>query len=251
MGKEPQEMKGLLIAIQFLTIIPVRGNFQMRDFSGATIFFPLIGLLIGSILGLLYFVTSFYFTSFTASAVIVVGEIVLTSGLHLDGFIDTIDALASGKDREATLAIFRDIHTGAKSVLAVFALLLGKFVLVAEFHPPIIYPLLLTMPVIGRWIQVGAMALFPYAREAGLGTGFINNIGPWHLLAATLFTLVATGCLLGIPGLTGMVLIGIMAYGCAVLLSRRLGGLVGDIYGAFGEVGEVFLLLLMAVFIRL
>lgn len=244
-------MKGLLIAVQFLTIIPIRASFPEEDFSGATVFFPIVGLLIGFTLGLLYFATSLYLSSFTAAMVIVVGEIILTSGLHLDGFMDTIDALAGGKGRKETLAIFKDTHTGAKGVLAVFALLLGKFVLVAEFPPPIIYPLLLTMPTIGRWVQVGVMVLFPYARKAGLGTDFIVNISRWHLPAATLFTLLLTGCLLGIPGLISLVAIGIMVYGWAVLLTRRLGGLVGDIYGAFCEVGEVLLLLIMAVLLRL
>ena len=245
------EMKGLLIAIQFLTIVPVRTNFPGEDFSRATVFFPLTGLLIGAVLGLLYFLTSLYFTHLTAAVMVVLGEIIFTGGLHLDGFMDTVDALASGRDRVATLAIFKDTHTGAKSVLAVFALLLAKIVLLTEIAPPLIYPLLLTMPVLGRWIQVWAMALFPYARKAGLGTGFIGRLGRWHLLLATLFTLLLTGYLHGIPGLLAMGFIGIVAHGSALLLSHRLGGLVGAVYGALSEVGEVLTLLFMAIFIRL
>ncbi|MGI6142329.1 MAG: adenosylcobinamide-GDP ribazoletransferase [bacterium] len=241
-------MDGFLLALQFLTIIPVKRNFPADIFPLATVFFPVVGLLIGSCLGLVYFFTAFHFSPLVAAASVVIGELVLTSGLHLDGFIDTVDALASCKDRDTTLKIFKDPHTGAKGVLAVFALLLAKFVLLPEFTLPGIYRVLIVMPVVGRWTQVWAMALFPYARNNGLGTSFTAISNWWHLGLATLFTLLAAGLLLGPAGLGAMLAVGILAYACCHGLTKRLGGLVGDIYGALCETSELFFLLLMALF---
>lgn len=239
-------MDSFLLALQFLTIVPVRRDFPATIFPRATVFFPAVGFLIGSCLGLVYYFLIFPFSPLTAAAAVVIAEIILTSGLHLDGFIDTFDALASGKDRNTILNIFKDTHTGAKGVLAVFALLLAKFALLSEFTRPGIYRVLLIMPVVGRWVQVWAMTLFPYARKNGLGTSFTAGCKGRYLGLATFFALLATGFLLGPAGLAALLAVGLLTHGCCLVLTGRLGGLVGDIYGALCETSELFFLLFMA-----
>ncbi|HHW54273.1 MAG: adenosylcobinamide-GDP ribazoletransferase [bacterium] len=239
-------MGSFLLALQFLTIVPVKRDFSADIFPRATLFFPLVGLLIGFCLGLVYFFATRPFSPLVAAASVVIGELVLTSGLHLDGFIDTVDALASGKDRDTTLAIFKDPNTGAKGVLAVIALLLAKFALLTEFTLPGLYRVLLVMPVLGRWTMVWAITLFPYVRPNGLGTSFTAGSNRRYLALTSLFTLLVTAHLLGPAGLVAMLFIGLFTHGCCLLLTRRLGGLVGDIYGALCETSELLFLLLMA-----
>lgn len=238
-------MRGLLIAIQFLTIFPISIDAQEREFGEATMFFPIVGLLLG--LGLVgtYKFSIKFFSAPAAAVFVVVAESVLTSALHLDGFIDTVDALASGKDGPTILSIFKDPHVGAKGVTAVILLLMVKAGLIAEMSIHNICSVLLVMPVLGRWLQVWAMALFPYIRKNGLATSFVSGLRQGHLISATLVSILIAIFLLGFPGFLSLVTCCVVTHFLGVLLSRRLGGLVGDIYGAFCEFGEVLFLILL------
>ena len=240
-------LRAFLAALQFLTILPVPFSFDQRDFGRAPLFFPIVGLVIGLLLAALPWLLSSHLTPLLVGALVVILEVILTSGLHLDGFMDTVDALASGKEVEAILTIFKDTHTGAKSVIALFCLLFLRTALVVELLGPLVCQVLVVMAVVGRWSLVWAMGWFPYIRDRGLGTSFRQNLHPLSLLVSTALVALLSYGLLGWAGLLGFGIVFIFTQGLACVFSRRLGGLVGDIYGAFCECGEVLFLLVLII----
>ncbi|MDW7675854.1 MAG: adenosylcobinamide-GDP ribazoletransferase, partial [Bacillota bacterium] len=165
-----------LIAIQFLTRIPIPNiEFtEKHNFINSVKYYPLVGFAIGMILIALMNLLSFTLPSLVIAVVILVANIMLTGGLHLDGFMDTIDGVMAARDKERTLEIMKDSRVGAHSVWAVICLLLLKFALIATLPNHIMWIALLTMAVISRLNVLFSMVYWPYARAEGLGKLFLS-----------------------------------------------------------------------------
>ena len=90
-------MKNFLLALQFLTIIPVKinGDISDEDYSRSLRYFPMVGLLIGIVLALTAVLLRFLPNLVTSSFILII-PILLTGAIHLDGFADICDGLAGG-----------------------------------------------------------------------------------------------------------------------------------------------------------
>lgn len=179
--------------------------------------------------------------------VLVAALALLTRGLHLDGFMDTCDALGGGHDRERRLQILRDPHVGAFAVVGVVLLLLIKCsalaILPADSRPWTI----LVVPCISRWAILPVMARFPYARKDGLGTPFVQESGAGKrmVIGLAISALVAVG-LVGLPGLILIAGAALAALGVGAWSNRLLEGVTGDTYGAVVESAEAAMLVTAA-----
>ncbi len=168
-------MKRLLLAITFLTRlpIPVSKEISKEDVAKTTPFFPLVGLIIGSLLFVVNYILSFIFPNFAINTIIIISLIAITGGLHLDGLMDTCDGLLSGKDRERTLEIMRDSRVGAMGVAGALCIFAMKLAFLNALNPNNKVDALLIFPMFGRWSMVFAISFFPYANtKPGLGSLF-------------------------------------------------------------------------------
>lgn len=239
------KVRGFLIALTFLTRIPLPApkiDVTSEEFSRSYRYYPLVGLLIGLLLWLMAKALSPYFPPLVLGALLLVAELMLTGGLHLDGFMDSMDGLLSARSPERILEIMKDSHIGAHACMALVGLLLLKFTLLASLTPNQ-FPILLVMPMLSRWVfQIGVVG-FAYARPQGLGKG-IHDTTHWIPF------LISGGLVLGasfyLAGFAGLITFGVCVIAVTLLASRissLLGGLTGDLYGAFIEVSEVVCLL--------
>jgi adenosylcobinamide-GDP ribazoletransferase len=229
-----------LLAVQNLTRLPV-GNvpFEPAVLGRGTAWFPAVGLLLGGLFFGAYYVAGLVFPPLVVAALLVAAGLLLTGGMHVDGFIDTVDGLG-GRDAARRLAIMRDSRVGAFGVMGGITLLLLRFSLLASLNGA--WPLLLLAPVVSRWGMVWAIFLFPYARPQGQGRIYKDYTTWREAVAATVLTL-------GIAFLVGEwagLYLALAAFVLVLLMGaffkRRLGGLTGDTYGAVNEVLEVFVL---------
>ncbi|MGD0623037.1 MAG: adenosylcobinamide-GDP ribazoletransferase [Thermacetogeniaceae bacterium] len=239
-------VRSFLCALAFLTRIPVPGGwsrFDENDFRRSGYWFPLIGLLLGVIIGLLWYLLRGFLAAPVLAALLLGLSVFLTGGLHLDGLMDTVDGVYGGRSREERLAFMKDSHVGAFGVIAVVLILILKYSLYAQINFNLL-PYLLAAPVLGRQAMVWAQVVFPYARKQGLGSLF-SIYGNYKILMITtgisLFLLVA---LLKLTGVGIFVAAGLFFYLTAGWLSRLLGGLTGDTYGALCELTEIVVLLI-------
>ena len=127
-------MRGLLVALGFLTRIPV----PVRVFDDACAqrtslaWYPMVGLIVGALLTGVFIVLPREHALLSA-ALTLLAWVVLTGGLHLDGLADSADAWVGGfGDRARTLEIMKDPRSGPAGVTAVVLLLLLKFAALAR-----------------------------------------------------------------------------------------------------------------------
>lgn len=240
-------MISLMAAFQFLTISPavVQRQFTATELGRAVGFFPLVGLAIGGLLLALDTGFRSIFPPEVAAALVLASWIIITRGLHFDGFLDSCDALFGGFTAERRMEIMRDSRIGAFGAAGGFLLLLGKYaaVLTLVDRPAGI----ILAPVLARWGMALSVVLFPYARQQGLGRDMKDHAGLIQAVIATI-TAVLTGWLIAQwLGLLAALLASLLLLAAVRFALGRIPGLTGDIYGALCELLELFILLFFTV----
>lgn len=241
----------IIAAITFYTCIPIPIN--NLEFQRVACFAPLVGLIIGGILGSIDLGLHLIGMPILTSSALVVGFwIFLTGGLHLDGVMDTADGLAV-QDPQKRLEVMVDSATGAFGAMAAIALLLIKTAALADLSSQR-WLVLIVVCGWGRWGQQCAIALYPYLKPAGKGKFHKSAISSSGDLLPGLILLVSISTVSVLLDKTLLklalftVIGGIaIAYLTGAWFHHWLGGHTGDTYGAVVEWTEAFLLCLLTV----
>ena len=242
---------GFWTALQFLTIFPTPLKQEvLSETSGQSLpYFPLVGLILGTILFGLHYSLSLILPSAVIPVLLRGTLAILTGAQSLDGFVDTCDGVFAVKSIKERLTIRSDTKIGTFGIVGVVLLLMLKYASLSSVS--MILPALLLMPTLSRWIMVSMIFAFPYAKSSGMGLPFKLGATWQRLMVATVITLVVSVFLLRWWGLALMVTIGLIAFGVSSYFRSRLGGLTGDNYGAINEISEVLVLLLVILIGRL
>ena len=237
-------MNSFLIGLQFLTRIHLvrQTVWTAEDFGRSTRFFPLVGLVLGICYALAAWLLLYAFgmRSLTAALLLIL-PLLLTGGLHADGFMDTADGVFSGRDRARKLEIMKDSRVGAFGVVSFVMLMFVQFALLSDMAWPLLVPALFVMPIIGRLAMVLAVACFPYAREDGMGKTFADMADRSTVVIAALTTIVLVLPWGMLPALA-LVLGTIFALLFCRMITNVLGGVTGDVYGATTVLTETLVL---------
>ena len=116
----------------------------------------------------------------SVDVLLVVGLVVLTGALHLDGLADAADALFGGREPAQRLEIMRDVHAGTYAIVAVAGVLALKWAGLAALPSGVRFEALLLTPCIARAGMLVTIAALPYARPTGLGVEFKAAALPWR-----------------------------------------------------------------------
>jgi adenosylcobinamide-GDP ribazoletransferase len=240
-------MKAFLLALQFLTCLPVslKAAPGPADWGRSALAYPLVGLLIGLLLaGLQYLVG--HADPLLQAALLTATWALVTGNLHLDGLADGADAWVGGHgDRERTLAIMKDPRSGPAAVSTLALVLLLKFVALAALVKAGAWPVLLLAPVLGRSALVALLLSTPYVRPGGMGSAMSAHLPRAAAVLALL--LAAAGALVaGMAGALALAVAVVAWLGLRWAMMRRLGGMTGDTLGAAVELTEVAVLVALA-----
>jgi adenosylcobinamide-GDP ribazoletransferase len=240
-------MRRLALAFQFLTILPWPRLevHHPEDFGASMAFYPIVGAALGSFVLGVYLVGTEVFPDGILRPMLVVLFIVLTGGLHLDGFADVCDGFYGGKTRTDALRIMKDPHLGTMAVVGITSVLLMKVVLLSQLPSTTLYSGLLIFPAIGRGGMVWGMWMAPYARpEGGTGETFFRTLRGHHVWIATVLLGAWAVLCAGWPA----VILLLLAAGATKMFvgycGRRIGGMTGDTLGALSELLELLTLAL-------
>ena len=246
-------VKRFLIALQFLTVIPIKIKaVDEKRISKSIIYFPLAGLLLGLILvGASRFLSFLNFEQVYINIILVISLVFLTAGMHLDGLADTADALLSRKNKEEMLRIMRDSHIGVMGVLAIISIILLKIAFLSSVNVSLKTISLLLMCTLSRWSLVLAMFLFPYARQEGKAKIFIQRMNFKTFISSTIIALVCTVAIWQLRGLFIIAVTAVSAYIIGNFINKKIGGITGDTLGAMNEVIEVIVLFSICLFERI
>ena len=231
-------MNALRASFGFLTVLPVAPR-SGAGLGSARAFFPLVGLALGGLLAGFDWLANDTLGVELTAALIVVGLLAATRMLHIDGLMDSCDALLGGHTRERRLEILKDPRVGAFGAIGGVSVLFLKWAALITLAGPIRLPMIVLFPLLGRWSAVAVMRIFPYGRKTGAGSSLLENSGFWQPLIAAATALAVS---VAIAGLMGALLLGIVtavAWLLGAWMARLLGGLTGDGYGAVIEVTEV------------
>lgn len=220
-------------ALAFLTAV---GRARAPEPAALRWFGP-VGLLLGALVGALWWASGEVLPPLVAAGVVVAADLALTGMLHLDGLADSGDGLLAPMARQRRLEVMRQPDVGAFGVASVVVVLgLRWSALAAQPAQPL---LLAGLWAGSRAAMCAAMWLLPYARSGGgLASSFLDRrpAAVGALVGAVLAVAAAATCgRVGGTALAGLVL------GAGLVLAlarRRLGGYTGDVLGAAGLVGE-------------
>lgn len=239
-------LKSMIIAFAMYSKIPMPAvEWQEKSMKYALCFFPLVGMVVGIIMymaGLL--LLRLNCSVLLQAAVMTVLPVFITGGIHLDGFLDTMDALSSWGDRDKRLAIMKDSRSGAFAViggLVYFALSLGVW---SELSSQMLGVTALSY-MLTRALSGLAIVSFPLAKNTGLACAFSNAahkkrvrvvLTVWILFAASFMLLLNFWLALGVLT-AAAVLFGYHYYICL----KYFGGITGDLAGYFLQVLELII----------
>ncbi|RJX77789.1 adenosylcobinamide-GDP ribazoletransferase [Pseudomonas sp. LS-2] len=236
------------IALQFLSSLPIRlpGMPAPLELGRSLLFYPLVGVVFGSVLMALDLLLSG--TPQLLHAALLLGcWALLSGGLHLDGLADSADAWLGGfGDRERTLTIMKDPLSGPIAVVTLVIVLLLKFAAIVALIDAHHSVGLLLAPVIGRAAMLGLFLNTPYVRAGGLGQALADHL-PRRLGIQVLgVTTVACVLIAGWAGLWAVLSATAGFFWLRQLMIKRLGGSTGDTAGAMLELLEVLVLVALA-----
>lgn len=239
-------IRALALALQLLTRLPVPSLTtppQPRELGLSVLFFPAVGLLIGALLTGMHTALWLVDPGVLAALVLMVW-VLLTGGLHLDGLADTVDAWIGGQgDRDRTLSIMKDPHSGPMAIMVIVLLLLTKFAALQVLLAGDAGFVLLLAPVLGRTVIVLLLITTPYVRPDGLGSPYANYLPRWSCGVLVLLVAVTTVALLEALGGVLLAVLGVGFAGLRYSLMARLSGVTGDTLGAVCELTEMVVLL--------
>ncbi len=229
---------GLLAALQFLTIIPVKRDFTAEEVGRSTGYFPVVGLIIGLVLAALNHVLGLVLPASVVNVLLVVSMVVLSGGLHLEGLIDTCDGIAGHGTPEERWRRMHDSRAGAFGVIGACLIVLVKYVSLNAVPQNLMTPALITASVLSRWAMVYALFAYPYARPEGLGKAFREATRMPQFIMATIIALVVAGFAFKLAGIAIFAIIWLVVVAVAAYLKRKIAGLTGDTYGMINEIAE-------------
>ena len=235
-------MRGLLDALQFMTILPVGSS---REFVPRRMvaYFPVVGLLIGIVLSFLDKVFMQLWNGPAAGVLDVFFLIAVTGALHLDGLGDTADGLYGRRRPDEALAIMKDSRIGVMGLVAIVCCLAVKWAGISGLgpHRPL---LLIIVPAYSRSAILFGLRYLPYGRkEEGTGHGFFQNKPSLFSFCGVLIP-IGLSVLLGWRGLLLTAAFAVLVIGILFYYRRKINGITGDMLGAMIEIIEAGLFLI-------
>lgn len=247
------------VAFSMFSRIPVRQfEWTEKNQKYMMLAFPAVGL----VLGLAWLLVAaacdeLGIPSLLTGALLTALPMLLVGGIHLDGYADTWDALASHGDREAKLAIMKDPHTGSFAVLHLilwFLLCFAANVTLAEQEAIHWLPVALLF-VLSRALSGLAVATFPMAADTGLVRSFADTADRKKVRNGLLFLLAVLAiCFLALDLAAETFPTGLAICAAAALVfvwyrfisEKHFGGITGDLAGWFLCRCEVWMLVAAA-----
>lgn len=247
-------MRLFLVALQFLTRLPVRLNgFEPAWLNDCARHFPLVGALVGAAGAAVLVGAAQFWPAWIAAVLALATSVALTGSFHEDGLADTFDALGGVVPRDKALAIMKDSRIGSYGALALGLSLLLRAALLAVLAArplPGAVAALLASHAFARAAAVGVMVSLPYGGDVDHAKAkpLALSVAPRNFGIALLWCSVLAGGL-GAWGVAPARLL--LAFAAATLaavlmrqwLKRRLGGYTGDGLGATEQLAEIGVLL--------
>lgn len=238
-------MKRLIAALSFFTRIPFwrLSSLESRHYENIVPMWPVAGILTGVVMSCTFYMTSLVLPNTVAIVIAIISRILMTGGLHEDGFADFCDGFGGGstglpeKDRERTLRIMKDSFIGTYGVLGLilYFLLLWNILYSLSDLLPLrkMMICLIVVDVFSKFMSSMIVYFLPYARDAeNAKNKIVYNKGSRPYIA--MFLSVIT--------LNAPILFLLFRW-----MKNRIGGYTGDCCGATFMLMELYNYLILLI----
>ena len=244
--------KSMAITFAMYSKIPVRSfEWEKENMKYCLLFLPVVGIVEGIFLIVFsIFLNKLNINPVLIAAVLTVLPILYTGGIHMDGFLDTMDALGSNQDRQKKLSILEDSNSGAFAIIGGLVYILLYFASMLTFAGfEKVYILAIAYMLIRAYSAL-SLIVFKNARGSGLAFEFADK----SLICTNRIVLISFILL----GSAAMIIVNIN-YGLLCAISTFLvfmyyrvksfeefGGITGDLAGYFLQLAELVVVLVLA-----
>ncbi|MFI3167725.1 MAG: adenosylcobinamide-GDP ribazoletransferase [Bacillota bacterium] len=248
----------LAIAFAMYSKIPMpRVNWDKSRMKYVMIFFPLVGVVVGGcVFGMILVADIFGMSQLLLACISTVVPIIITGGIHFDGYMDTVDAISSYAEKERKLEILKDPHVGAFGVIYAIVYVVifvgGMFALLDSKQGIVAVSLAF---VLSRCLSAISACNFKSANCGSLST--FKDASEKSICNACLFSFFAV--LVGLFGFFsswfGVVVVAVQLLWLGVYrirIYKIFGGVTGDTAGYFLQIAELLSVVgvaILAVFI--
>lgn len=249
-------IKSFIIAISIYSKIPVpKMNLNKSDMKYHLCFFPFVGILIGA----LEYLWLTYSNIFSISKVLqnlfaISIPILVSGGFHIDGFIDTIDAIHSYQPKEKKMEILKDPHVGAFSIIYLILFFILAIAFSFEINTPKAKISICFSFVISRTLSALSVIVFPKAKKDGMLANQSKTESPKIVITILLIELITSFIFLifftqnSLYGIISICTFAISFIYYFIMSKKNFGGITGDIAGFFICISEIFSLIGIAIY---
>lgn len=239
-------LRAVVIAFSTYSKIPMpRVSWEEKGMRYSLCFFPLVGAVIGGCCVLCFYgLLALDMGKNAVAAVLTALPILLNGGIHMDGFLDTVDAKSSWKPKEEKLKILKDPHTGAFAVIYGIIYLILMFGLFGEITEKKIGCMAVGYAY-ERILSALSLVTLRKAKKDGMAAASADAAAKnvkWILGGELVLCIL---CFFAVDPVYGAVCI--LAGGISFCYYRNMayryfGGITGDLAGYFLQVCEIFML---------
>lgn len=231
-----------LTALMFLTRIPCpRWVGHGADaLARSTVYFPVIGLLVGGVGAATFAVVQLAWPPLLALVAAMASTVWLTGAFHEDGLADTFDGFGGGWTRDDVLRIMKDSRVGTYGVAALVLVMAGKLAALAALPVAEVPVALVAGHVLGRASSLPLIGRYDYVRDdSATGKPFAASVTPVRLAVGVGGAVAATGALLWADAALALGAAVVVTVGAGRAFESRIGGITGDTLGAANQLVEL------------
>lgn len=241
--------RSLIMAFSMFSVIPMpRIQWKEENMRYMLFWMPLVGVIAGALqFGWLLLCDTLSFGTPLFAAGLTLLPLLLTGGIHMDGYCDTVDALSSHAQPERKREILKDPNAGAFAVLYTGVYLLLFAALCAELPRTCTAVLTLGLhQVFARVLGALCSVCFPSSSAKGLQHTFQDAASGKVTFLLIGWAVLCTGALCALAPISGIVCAVVFLL-CLLYLyrmaKREFGGMSGDLAGYIVTLGELLMLL--------
>ena len=231
--------------LSFFTRLPARRT-SIEKTAKYSYLLPLLGILIGVIVGTLAFFAFKFLDRFLATIMTLVCLYFITGLNHLDGLADFADGIYACGSREKKIKAMKDLQIGIAGItftlFVILLLLFAIFTINGNFFKIII------VEVCAKTAMLSAI-LFGKPMKEGIGRIFVKKLNKKAFPFSILFSLAASFLLLQFIGILAVLVSILSSFFIVMIAHRNFGAINGDVIGAINELSRVTSLLVLVIWL--
>lgn len=247
-------IRSLIMAFSTYSRVPMpRVKWDEKYMKFIMCFFPFVGAFIGAVeFVVIYALTNcdcINVTRILTAALVAIIPILITGGIHMDGFMDTVDAKNSYKPMEEKLKILKDPHTGAFAIIYGIVYMLLYFALACELVSKEFCTRRILVFALGfaleRVLSGLSVVVFKKAKKDGMmaGTSNMSDKKSKYILVIEYIVLAVGLVLINVNLAIGVIVASLACFIYYGMMAKKtFGGVTGDLAGFFLQICELAIL---------